>query len=161
MERFKNNITNKDSMMGLVGTAYRQSDAYLKDNKRTDISSLILAGGWIESMHFSVMALKSKPNNQIRYRIAEQKLALNSIIKILKGISTPEVAELSGKLSELAQVYEKIQFRYNFAEPKTDTIKKITYINSTTEVDVTEEQVLQISEKVTEIRNKIVNTTKS
>jgi hypothetical protein len=161
MERFKNNITNKDSMMGLVGTAYRQSDAYLKDNKRTDISSLILTGGWIESMHFSIMALKAKPNNQIRYRIAEQKLALASIIKILKGINTTEVTELNGKLGELAQVYEKIQFRYNFVEPRTDTVKKVTYINSTTEVDVTEEQILQISEKVTEIRNKIVNTTKS
>ena len=33
MERIKNNITNKDSMMVLVGIAYRGSDSYLK-NKR-------------------------------------------------------------------------------------------------------------------------------
>ena len=34
MERIKNNITNKDSMMVLVGIAYRASDAYLKNNER-------------------------------------------------------------------------------------------------------------------------------
>src|SRR5437868_5948602 len=34
MERIKNNITNKDSMMVLVGLAYRAGDAYLKESRR-------------------------------------------------------------------------------------------------------------------------------
>ena len=78
MERIKNNVTNKDSMMVLVGIAYRGSDAYLKNNQRTGVSSLILTGGWIESMHFSVTAYKSKPTDGVRFRIAEQKQALGS-----------------------------------------------------------------------------------
>jgi len=161
MERIKNNITNKDSMMVLVGIAYRGSDAYLKENQRTDISSLILTGGWIESMHFSLTAYKTKSTDAIRFRIAEQKQALNSIIKILKAYTTPEVTQLNAMLSELAKVYEGIQFKYNFVEPVTDTTKKITYINSTTEVVVSDQQLSQIAEKLKEIRNKIVNTTQS
>jgi hypothetical protein len=106
MDRIKNNITNKDSMMVLVGLAYRASDAYLKDNKRTDISGLILAGGWIESLHFSVMALHAKPSDQLRYRIAEQKQALQSIFKLLGGMSMAEVPELITKLEELGSVYD-------------------------------------------------------
>lgn len=161
MDRIKNNITNKDSMMVLVGLAYRGSDAYLKDNQRTDISSLILAGGWIESMHFSLMAHKSKSTDQIRFRIAEQKQALTSIVKILKLYSTPEVIALTGQLEELSKVYVEIQFKYNFVEPVTDTAKKMTYINSTTEVVVSDDQLKKIAEKLEEIRNKIVNTTQS
>jgi hypothetical protein len=161
MDRIKNNITNKDSMMVLVGIAYRGSDAYLKDNQRTDISSLILTGGWIESMHFSLTAYKAKSTDQIRFRIAEQKQALTSIIKILRGYSTAEVTELTTSLSDLSKVYEGIQFKYNFVEPVTDTTKKITYINSTTEVIVTDEQLSEIGKKLEDIRNKIVNTTKS
>lgn len=161
MDRIKNNITNKDSMMVLVGIAYRGSDAYLKDNQRTDISSLILTGGWIESMHFSLTAYKSKPTDQIRFRIAEQKQALNSIIKILRNYSSPEVSDLNTSLADLSKVYDGIQFKYNFVEPVTDTTKKITYINSTTEVIVTDDQLNQIAEKLKQIRNKIVNTTQS
>jgi hypothetical protein len=161
MERIQNNITNKDSMMMLVGIAYRGSDAYLKDNKRSDISSLILTGGWIESVHFSLMALKTKPSDQIRYRIAEQKLALNSIIKILKTNDKPEVTDLTAALSDLASVYEGIQFKYNYVEPLTDSVKKVTYINSTTEVVVSEDQLNQISEKIGSLRTKIINTTRS
>lgn len=161
MERIKNNITNKDSMMVLVGIAYRGSDAYLKENQRTDISSLILTGGWIESMHFSLSAYKTKSTDPIRFRIAEQKQALGSIIKILGGYSTPEVTELTKMLTDLSKVYDGIQFKYNFVEPVTDTVKKVTYINSTTEVIITDEQLKQIGDKLDAIRNKIVNTTKS
>lgn len=161
MDRIKNNITNKDSMMVLVGIAYRGSDAYLKENQRTDISSLILTGGWIESMHFSLTAYKAKSTDAIRYRIAEQKQALNSIIKILGGYSTPEVTQLHAMLTDLAKVYDGIQFKYNFVAPVTDTTKKVTYINSTTEVVVSDEQLSQIAEKLKQIRNKIVNTTQS
>ncbi len=161
MERIKNNITNKDSMMVLVGIAYRGSDSYLKNNQRTDISSLILAGGWIEGMHFSSQAFKSKPNDAIRYRIAEQKQALNSLVKILGKNSSPEIVELTTLLGDLSKAYESIQFKYNFVKPETDSIKKVTYINSTTEVIIGDEELKQIIDKVSFIRNKIVNTTKS
>jgi hypothetical protein len=161
MERIKNNITNKDSMMVLVGIAYRGSDAYLKNNQRTDISSMILTGGWIESMHFSISAYKSKPNNDIKYRIAEQKQALGSLIRILSSNKASEVSSLTAELSDLSKIYDGIQFKYTFVEPVTDSVKKITTINSTTEVVVSDEQINQISEKIQAIRNKIVNTTQS
>jgi len=157
MDRIKNNITNKDSMMVLVGIAYRGSDAYLKENQRTDISSLILTGGWLESMHFSLAAYKVKSTDGIRFRIAEQKQALGSIIKILATYSTPEIVDLTAALTDLAKVYEGIQFKYNFVEPVTDTTKKLTYVNSTTEVIVTDEQLKQIAEKLEQIRTKIVS----
>ncbi|MDI1354924.1 MAG: hypothetical protein PSX36_08400 [bacterium] len=161
MERIKNNITNKDSMMVLVGLAYRGSDAYLKDNQRTEVGSLILAGGWLESMHFSSMAYRNKPSDPIRYRIAEQKQALTSILKILGSSTSGEVIELTAGLKDLAKIYEGISFKYNFIEPVHDSTKKITYINSTTEVIVTDEQLTQIVEKVKIIRAKIVNSEKS
>ncbi len=161
MERIQKNVTNKDSMMVLVGIAYRSSDAFLKSNQRNDVSSLVLTGGWIESMHFSVTAYKSKPTNDVKYRIAEQKLALNSLIKILGNNPSKEVVDLTAQFADLSKVYEGISFKYNFVEPTTDTLKKITIINSTTEVFISDEQIKLISQKIQEIRNKIVNATQS
>ncbi|MDX2172954.1 MAG: hypothetical protein SFY56_07535 [Bacteroidota bacterium] len=161
MERIQKNMTNKDSMMVLVGIAYRSSDAYLKSNQRNDVSSLILTGGWIESLYFSTSAFKSKPNDELKYRIAEQKQTLGSLIKILGSNSSPEVVELTKELTDLSKVYDGIQFKYTFVEPTTDAEKHITYINSTTEVTVSPEQIAQISEKIKSIRNKITNNTQS
>lgn len=157
MKRINDNISNKDSMLVLVGIAYRASDAYLKTNKRTEISSLILTGGWIESMHFSILAYNKKPTDEIKYRIAEQKQALGSIVKLLTSHNMPDAAELLKQLEDLAKVYEAITTKYNFVEPTTDEAKKITYINSTTEINITKEQLEQIAEKVKAIREKIVS----
>ncbi len=157
MKRIETNISNKDSMLVLVGLAYRASDAYLKTNKRNEVSSLILAGGWIESMHFSVTAYNKKADDGIKYRIAEQKQALSSIVKLIKSHNMPDADALNQQLSELEKIYEGIQFKYTFVEPVTDSIKKMTYINSSNEVNVTAEQIQAITAKIQEIRNKIIN----
>ena len=160
MNRLQNNLTNRDSMMVLVSLAYQASDTYLKNNQRNDISSLILAGGWIEGMHFSVAANKSNPSDQLRYRIAEQKQALNSIIKVLGQNNSFEAKALCSEFRELHKIYETVIFKYTYEEPVTDSLKKITYINSTTEISLSDEQLKSITDKIEEIRNKLVHITK-
>lgn len=157
MKRIQENISVKDSMLVLVGIAYRASDAYLKTNKRTEISSLILTGGWIESMHFSITAYSSKPTNEVKYRIAEQKQALGSIIKLIRSHNLPDAAELVKEFEELAKVYEGITTKYNFVEPTTNETKKTTYINSTSEINISKEQIDQIAAQILVIRDKIIN----
>ncbi len=157
MKRINDNISNKDSLLMLVSVAYRASDSYLKTNKRTEVSSLILTGGWVESMHFSITAYNKKPTEEIKYRIAEQKQALGSIIKLISSNNMPQGANLLKQLEELAKVYEGVTTKYNFVEPTTDEAKKITYINSTTEINISKEQLDKIAELVLGIRNSIIN----
>ena len=157
MKRINDNISNKDSMLVLVGIAYRASDAYLKTNKRTEISSLILTGGWIESINFSITAYKAKPTNEVKFRIAEQKQALGSIIKLITSHNLPDAVGLIKDLEDLAKTYDGISSKYNFVEPTTDETKKVTYINSTTEINITAEQISEIATKITAIRDKIIN----
>jgi hypothetical protein len=158
MKRINDNISNKDSMLVLVGIAYRASDSYLKTNKRTEISSLILTGGWIESMHFSMVAYEKKPTDEIKFRIAEQKQALGSIIRLIQSHNMPNAAELVGQLEGLAKIYEGVSSTYKFVEPTTDEVKKTTYINSVTEISITKEQLTQIGSQVKIIRDKIINS---
>ena len=157
MKRINDNISNKDSMLMLVGVAYRASDAFLKTNKRTEVSSLILTGGWIESMHFSITAYNKKQTEEFKFRIAEQKQALESIIKLISSHNMPDASELLKQLDELSKIYQGVTTKYTFVEPTTDDAKKLTYINSTTEISISKEQIEQIAEKVLAIRDKIVN----
>jgi hypothetical protein len=160
IERITNNLTNKDSMMKIVSAAYRAGDAYLKDNARAEVGALILAGGWIESMHFSTSAYKSKPVAEFRYRIAEQKQGLNSLLKVLSHQQGDDVLALKRHLGELAKIYNDIRFSYTFAEPRTDTARQVTYINSFTEITVNDDQISRISAEVDKMRNQIISHTK-
>jgi hypothetical protein len=159
MKRIRDNITVKDSMLSLVSLAYRSSDAYLKDNQRAEVGSLILTGGWIESIHFALTTYKAKPSEQFRYRIAQQKQALTSLIRILGSNESSDIKKLHAQLSELAKTYDKIEFKYTYQEPRTDSIHKITYINSTTEIKVTDEVLNEIAAQIATIRAGIINTT--
>lgn len=162
MERFNKNITNKDSMMVLVGLAYRAGDAFLKENKRSDISGLILAGGWLESLYFAIGVNKTKENEDVKRRIADQRQALGSIIKLLsQNEAKPEFTSLINELKELSKVYDGIQYKYVYEMPETDVAAKVTTINSHTDVTISKEQVDNIAAKIESIRQKIVNPVKA
>jgi len=158
IERFTKNLGNKDSMLVLVGVAYRSSDAYLKSNDRNDVSGLVLAGGWIESLYFTTDIYKNKPKEEVKERIAEQKLSLQSLIKLLTPFySQPEYTKFIDGLYDLSTVYESVEFKYTFIKPTTDAEKKTTTINSKTEVKITAEQIESITQKVKTIRDLIIS----
>jgi hypothetical protein len=162
MKRFQENMSNKDSMMVLVGLAYREGDAFLKENKRNDISGLILVGGWIESLNFAISANKTKNNEDIKRRIADQKRALNSIVKLLSQYETKgDYAGLIDELKDLSKVYDTIEYKFVSEKSETDIATKTTTINSHTEVVITKEQLDLITSKVESIRKKIVTPVKA
>lgn len=157
IDRFSKNLGNKDSMLVLVGIAYRSSDAYLKNNDRNDVSGLVLAGGWLESLYFATNIYKEKPNEEVKNRIAEQKTSLQSLIKLLtQYYSQPEYTEFIDNLNDLASVYETVEFKYGYEKPTTDAEKKLTTINSKTVVTISAEQIESISQKVKDLRSQIV-----
>lgn len=157
LERFQKNLGNKDSMLVLVGVAYRSSDAYLKNNDRSDVSGLVLAGGWIESLYFATNVYKSKPNEDVKHRIAEQKSSLQSLIKLLTPFySQPEYTEFIDNLNDLSTVFDGVEFQYKYEKPTTDADKKMTTINSKTDVKITPEQIESISAKIKNIRTQVV-----
>ncbi len=157
IQRFTKNLGNKDSMLVLVGDAYRSSDAYLKSNDRNDVSGLVLAGGWLESLYFATNVYNTKPNEDIKRRIAEQKSSLQSLIKLLtQYYSQPEYTEFVDNLNDLSTVFDGVEFKYAFEKPTTDAEKKMTTINSKTEIKISSEQIESITQKVKSIRSQIV-----
>jgi hypothetical protein len=157
IERFTKNLGNKDSMLSLVGVAYRASDAYLKTNDLSDISGLVLAGGWIESLYFTTGIYKAKPSEELKRRIAEQKLSLSNLVKLMSPYaSQPEYTKFIDGLKELSKIYESIELKYTYEKPTTDAAKKITTINSKTDVTITPEQLESITQKVKDIRTQII-----
>ena len=157
LDRIKKNIDNKDSLLQLVSGTYRDCDLYLKNNKMDDVGALIVTGGWLESMHLAVNTVGDKPNKDVLNRIAEQKLSIDNLLEMIgMHTSDDDIMFLFNKLNEIKEQYDKVTFKYTFVKPETDNANKITTIKSITEPQISDEVYKSISEKITSLRNSIV-----
>jgi hypothetical protein len=158
MSRFEKYHTNKDSIMGIISDAFRKGDNFLKNAKRKSTSSLILAGGWIESINFACKLNSIKENQNIINRIGEQQQTLTSLIDILVEYNTNNSNDvLIADLNELKTIYEKVVIDYQFVAPKTDEAKKETTLQHTYKVKIEKEVLTEIESKISAIRAKIIN----
>ena len=157
IQRFSENIGNQDSMLVIVSDAYRAGDDYLKANDRSEVAALILAGGWLESLYFATEVAKTHANQNVIDRIGEQKSSLYSLISLLsKHADDEEYKNLVKELILLHDIFEEVQFNFEYIEATTDRSTQTTTINSKTTVNISKENLEAITEKVNSIRNQII-----
>lgn len=158
LERIQKNVTNRDSLLFLVSSTYRDCDHYLKNNHMEDVGALIVTGGWIESMYLAVNSAGKKPHADVLKRIAEQKLSIDNLIEMLSlhGGAQEDVSVVTNKLSEIKELYDQVTFVYKYIPPVTDKANKITTIKSTSTPQMSDEIYKSITEKIIALRNTIV-----
>lgn len=159
IERISENSGNQDSMLVLVTEAYRKGDNFLKENERTELSALILAGGWVESLYFASKLASDQNSEGLKQRIAEQSSSLNTLIDLLGKYEEKDTiySTLITHFKELKEIYRNINSDYNFIEPTTDPDRKLTVIKSSSSASIDSETLDSILQKVTEIRNEIIS----
>ena len=158
MTRIEKNMGNKDSLMVILSTSYREADAYLKDNDRKSLASYVLAGSWIESIYILTQISKTMPVKEVYQRIAEQKHPLDNLIKILSiyyNKDDKEFVEMSEILVELAYEYDGIDYKYEYKKPKHSPKDHYTVIQSVSELQINPEQVKRITLLVDKVRTLI------
>ncbi len=159
IKRLEQNSNNKDSILYILSTVYRDIDIYLVDNNRNNISVLIIAGGWIESIYITTQILQHDKKHAVIDRIGEQKYVLDNLIELLRPFYLQEnenFDNLIETLAELQTIFEAINTEYIYNETITDEKNKITYINSTTNIVISEANLNKIIQKVEKIRNRMV-----
>jgi len=160
LDRFKQNMSNQDSLLVFTSEAFRSCDSYLKDNDRGKVSSLIIAGGWVESLYFTseIYNTNLKDKKKLEERMGEQKTTLDNLIKLLTPYYQEEgFTEFVDALIDLASEFDKVEVNYVYIKPTTDEVNKVTTINSTTEVKISPDVTKAIQEKVKNLRGLIVN----
>lgn len=157
VERFKQSLGVEDSLLRLTGSAFRSAQEYLKRNSRDNVSTWVLAGGWVESMYLSTAQAGEKPAEALAQRIGEQRRTLNNLILLLESSNEDGASDLLvSKLKELQADYAQVSTTYTFQQPTVDAANKTTYINSTSSVSIPAETLKAIHEKVKAIRSSII-----
>jgi len=150
---------NLDSLMYLCVNSFNQMDTYLRDNKRSHLSILIVTGMWVEGLYLASQVYKEKPNKDVGERIGEQKIILNEIYQILKKYQTDKnFSGLVKDLEEIKKVFDEVKITYEVGEPQT--VEKggvVTIIqNDKSTVTISAEQLKEITTRTEKIRTKLI-----
>ncbi len=105
-DRVEANIDIRDSLLDIISETYSTANTYLRANNRYGTFMLMMAGGWIESMHLACnMALDKNANAEIAVRVSEQEGALDKIIKSMEAFKGEDaVNDLLAKLTQIKSV---------------------------------------------------------
>ncbi|WP_066759878.1 hypothetical protein [Crocinitomix algicola] len=157
VQRFIDNGNNQDSMLVIMSEGYRKGDQFLKDNEQHDVASLILTGGWIESLYFATSIFDKTKDQEVANRIGEQKTALKTIVDLLNDFNAEgEYTELIEDLTDLKTDFDEIQFNYEYVEPVIDEKNCETHIRSKSSVQIEGKVLDNIVKKVKAIRTALI-----
>jgi len=152
--KLDSNLSNRDSLLGLNGEFFRTADRYLRNNDRTHLSSYILIGGWIESLHLTADA--SQTNEELRKRLGEQKYSAGSIMNLVSKLNDPAFDSIKEGLNDLCELLSALESTYIYRQPINDQREKITYLRSQTSVKIDTEEMAAIGKQIETVRNAII-----
>jgi len=161
VKRLALNNENLDSLMYISVASFNNMDAYLRENNRSNISSLIVVGVWIQGLYIATQVVKEAPDNpELIERIGEQKLILNDLLLILKNYKADKkFYDLIQQIESIKSEFDAVKITYEIGEPEAVEIDGMLVIkqNETSHVEVSEEQIANIINVIEEVRNKLIS----
>ncbi|MCC6181915.1 MAG: hypothetical protein IT237_08780 [Bacteroidia bacterium] len=101
-DRMNANQSNRDSILNIITQAFKNADNTLRSNNRPGVSSLLVAGAWIEGYYVACQTAKATQNEAIIKAIFNQNESLNNLIELLSSSKLPE--DLSYVISGLKEI---------------------------------------------------------
>lgn len=139
LSTYKKYGTNKDSLEKIVFNSYTEVDKTLKSNERIGLASLVVTGGWLEGLYATLKTLGTTPLNDrskgLYQKIWEQKNHLDMILNLLEQFKDDRsIASLAQDFKGIKSIYDELSIRSAMSET----------------------EVAALSQKVEEVRGKIV-----
>ncbi len=149
--RMEKNMGNGDSISKILSEIQMESDNVLEENKQNYISVIAFTGAWIESMYIGTQVHAKEKNANVTTNIIEQMGIADNIIKALKASSSKDadVTVLLQDMNALNDIYNNFKSVKEIKETDPDVIDPA-------KLTISVDELLSFSQKVSEIRNRIV-----
>lgn len=160
IKRLAVNNENLDSLMYISVSSFNSMDQYLRESNRSNISSLIVTGMWVEGMFLAAQVAKDAPKREIVERIAGQKLVLNDLILVLKNYkSDPNFVKLIDAIENVKKQYSEVKITYEMGEPESKEVDGMLVIiqNDKQNIDISPETLSSIIGSIENVRSMIIN----
>jgi hypothetical protein len=159
--RLASNSKNLDSLLLITTQNFNTINHYLQTQSRANLSVLLLTGGWLEAMQITCQVAANNPKNKdLKETIGAQKIILEQIVLLLTFYKGDEnMASLLKDLETLKGTFEKINITYTYKESTMEVVNGVAVIkdNSTTVIDITDQDIIAIKDLTNIIRNKIIS----
>lgn len=159
--RLATNSKNLDSLLLITTQNFNSINHYLQTQSRANLSVLLLTGGWVEAMQITCqVAAKDPKNKELMEKIGEQKIILEQIVLLLGFYKDDaNMASLLKDMGDLKTAFDKINIIYTYKESSMEIVDGVAVIkdNSTTTINITEEDIKNITSLTNSIRSKIIS----
>lgn len=159
IKRLATNSKNLDSLLYITTSNYDKMNTYLQEQKRGNLSMLMLTGGWLEALYIATEVTINNKNEQLIQRVGEQKVVLDQIIILLDFYkSDPNVKNLKDNLEKLKAIYDQVEIVTVYEEPTIEEVNGVLMVtdNSTSTIKITFEEVVKVAEIVKGIREELL-----
>ncbi|MGP8214766.1 MAG: hypothetical protein ACLQQ4_04305 [Bacteroidia bacterium] len=139
MTKFKNAVSNKDSLSVVIQTAFDRAQTELYSNKRAATSTLIFAGGWIEGLYIATNLVTDEKNDKnagMYTKIWSHVYAFSYLQKAL--------ADYQASNTDCANMIKTLQPLFDIASKYSDASA------------LSLQDIQSIKQAVTDVRNKLI-----
>jgi hypothetical protein len=160
LKQLATNSNNLDSLMEISVSSFNKMDSYLREQNRSNVSTLIVTGAWIEGLYIAGKVIQETKDEELVNRIGEQKDIIDILLIILNNYSNdPNFAEMVTRMEQIKQAYADVKITTEFGEPKRIERNGTLVIvqDEISHVQITQEQIDAIVTEISNLRDFIVS----
>lgn len=158
IKRIADNNKNLDSMLNITQSNFEKMNNYLQDQNRSNISTFMLTGGWVEAMYLTTYVAVEKNDKALYEKIGEQKVVLDQLVILLDFYKNdPHAMELAKQFADLKKTFSEVKIETVYGEPTMEEENGMLVVkdNSKTTISITPETVKKIRDSIATIRKGI------
>lgn len=171
--RLKLNLVQKDSLFKISGQVYHKLDEILRRTEQNDLSIVMLAGIWVESMYHKLKIIElnqpdslpelTKKNQKLLHEVLTQQESIQNLHELFKVIAKRnKLGSLMYGINILQKAFEEAGLKT--IESKGKNTIEVAIIDKSGELsikrikvqDISETSLKNLSEKITAIRFEII-----
>ena len=157
-DRIEQNIDqgNNDSLFNLSSETYYNAYSYLKENDRGPALSLIIVGGWVESLYLLTNLVDESNSDYLLSRVADQRLTLENLYGFMSEFQeNQDVADVMKALVPIEDVLMNLDT--DESEVATQANENGTFsLEGGTDFVLSQEQFNTLKDAVSNLRSSIV-----
>jgi len=159
LKRLATNNENIDSLMYISVHSFNVMDEYLRKNNRSNLSSLMVTGVYLEGLYLTTQVAKERPSKKLAESIGEQKIIFEQLLLILKNYKKdPYFASIIADLETIKKEFNTVDITIKPGAP--ESVEKngmLTIIQTSTSiVNISDENLKRIISQTEIIRNKLI-----
>jgi hypothetical protein len=160
MKRLAMGSNSLDSLLFISMNSFNRMDDYLRQTDRSNLSTLMVAGVWIEGLFLATQVYKKSEIEDIRTIIGEQKQILSDLLIIMNKYKEEDgFADLIEDYMKIKKHFDDVKITYEIGEPETIEIDGMIMViqDEFSTIEMNDKTLSDIIDATKEIRNKHLN----